>query len=243
MGSEHLDPGIYTNIFQVQLSDTKVEVMTASASGHSSLRDIRERIRTSSRNIRVYRHEDIVFGYGFDLGCLVGKGFERQEIRLYDYPKWCTRLILEGLTDHLKPQGYREWLGKGRTKLYEPQPFRQAAQRRLYIYRGYDLRAVHWRREERLLFGLIVDICWEIQDTNGKRLSTPEIAQYNAVTEIAQIQEEYLPGNRINPEVSRLRLQNHILPFIQTNRNFALPCSGNIEAILSNVPLRVILGV
>ncbi len=152
-------------------------------------------------------------------------------------------MITEGLTDLLRSQGYREWLGKGRTNLYEPQPFRKAAQGYLNVFRGYDLRSIYWRREEQALFGLVVDICWEIQDINGKRLSTPEIAQHNAMAEVAQIQEEYLPDNRINPEVSRIRLQKHILPFVQQNNRFSLPCGGSISATLSDVPLRVILGV
>lgn len=243
MAGKIVDPGIYTNIFPVQVPDTTVEVMTAQASDYPDLRGLREEVRAASCNLRVYRMEDIVLGYGSDSDWLTRKRFEKQQIPLHRYPKWCTRMIIEGLTDLLRSQGYREWLGKGRIKLFEPQPFRQAAQSRLRVFRGYDLRSIYWRREKQVLFGLIVDICWEIQDASGKRLSTPEIAQFNAMAEIAQIQEEYLPDNRINPEVSRIRLQNHILPFVQQNSQFALPCSGNIEVTLSNIPLRIILGV
>jgi hypothetical protein len=243
MVSEHLDPGIYTNIFQVQLPDMRVETMTNSTGTCPSLRDLREETQASSRNIRVYRHDNIIFGYGPDSDWLIAKGFKRQQVRLYDYPKWCVRMIVEGLVDHLTAQGYREWLGKGRTRLYEPQPFGEAAQGRFRLFKGYDLRAIYLPRNGRLLFGLIVDICWEIQDASGKRLSTQEIAQHNAMGEITQLQEEFLPGNRINPEVSRLRLQNHILPFVQKNNKFSLPCSGNVEVTLSSVPLRVIVGV
>lgn len=243
MMGEYLDPGIYINIFRVQLPDTIVEIVTASASTQPALRDLRTQIQNSSRNIRVYLHDDIIFGYGPDWGALVDKGFERQQIRLYDYPKWCARMIVEGLVDRLKPQGYRERSGIGRIKTYESEPFGKAAQGRLRLFRGYDLRAIYWRRNEQLLFGLVVDICWEIQDLSGKRLSTPEIAQYNAVSEIAQLQGEFLPGNRTNPEVSRLRLQNQILPFVQQNNKFSLPCGSNVEALLSAIPLRVILGV
>jgi len=243
MGGEHLDPGIYTNIFQVQLPDATVDVMTAPASRYPTLRDLREQIRAFSRKNRVYRNDDIVIGYGADLDWFAGQGFEHRTIRLYDYPKWCARMIVEGVVDHLKQQGYREWSRIGRTKIYEPQPIGHAAQGRLRLFRGYDLRPIYWRRNGQLLFGLVVDISWEIQDASGRRLSTPEIAQYNAMAEIAQLQEEFLPGNRINPEVSRLRLQKHILPFVQSNSEFPLPCDVNIKATLSNIPMRVILGV
>jgi hypothetical protein len=243
MPPQYLEPGIYTNIFPVQIPNETVEVMCASANAYPSLREIREQIRASCCSIRVYRTKDIVLGYGSDLDWLADKRFQRQSKRLYDHPAWCSRMIVEGLVDLLKRQDYREWAGKGRTTLYEPRPFRQAAQGRLRVFRGYDLRCIYRKEENELLFGFIVDICWEIQDTNGKRVSSPEISQYNAVAEIAQIQEEFLPGNRINPEVSRLRLQNHILPFVQNNCEFALPCDNNVRATLDNVPLRVILGV
>lgn len=242
MATQHLDPGIYTNIFPVHIPDATVEFMCASVNAYLDLREIREHIRASCRSIRVYRLEDIVLGYGSDLDWFADKGFERQSKRLYDYPQWCSRMIVEGLVDLLKEQDYREWVGKARTTLYEPQPFRRAAQGRLRVFRGYDLRSIYWK-ENQPLFGLIVDICWEIQDANGKRLSSPEIAQYNAMAEIAQIQEEFLPGNRINPEVSRLRLQNHILPFVQSNCKFNLPCNKSVAATVGMVPLRVILGV
>lgn len=243
MVSKSLDTGIYTNIFPVQIPDATVEVMTAKASDYPDLKGLRKEIHASSCALRVYRLEDIILGYGSDLDWLADKRFERRWLRLYDHPKWCARMITEGLTDLLRSKGYREWLGKGRTKLYEPQSFRKAAQGHLNVFRGYDLRSIYRRREEQVLFGLIVDICWEIQDTNGKRLSTPEIAQYKAMSEITQIQEEYLSDNRVNPEVSRMRLQNHILPFVQQNNKFFLPCGEKIEATLSEIPLRVILGV
>lgn len=247
MAGEHLDPGIYTNVFQVHLPETSVEVMTTSASKSANLQDLREQIQASSQNIRVYGHVyrqvKVIFGYGPDSGWLAGKGFKRQKIRLYDYPKWCTRMIVEGLADHLTAQRYREWPGKGRTKLYEPEPHGKAAQGSLRLFRGYDLRAIYRPTNQQLQFGLIVDICWEIQDASGKRLSPQEIAQHNATGEIAQLQEEFLPGNRINPEVSRLRLRNHILPFVQQNNKFSLPCDSNVEVTLNSVPLRVIVGV
>lgn len=243
MANEYLDPGVYTNIFPVYLPDKIVDVMIITASAYPCLRELREQIRASSQDIRVYRLEDVVLGYGAHSDWLASKGFRKEQKRLMDYPKWCARLIVEGLVDLLKKQGYREWIGKGRTTLYEPKPLGQAAQRRLSVFRGYNLRSIYWRKEGQPLFGLIVDICWEIQDTNGKRLSSHEIAQYNAMAEIARIQDEFLPGNRINPEVSRLRLQNHILLFVRQNSRFALPCGESIEAALDSMPMRVILGV
>jgi len=225
------------------LPDKRVGVMVAPSSAYPSLRVLRNEIGEAGWQIRVYRSDGQVFGYGQNIQKLSAKSFQLQQLRLLDHPKWCTRLIIEGLSDHLKGQGYGERTGKGRTILFEPRVYRTTAQGKLRVFRGYDLRAIHLWREQTPIFGLIVDICWEILDRSGQRLTTAALAQYNAVGEVAQIQDEYLPGSRINPEVSRLRLQNHILPFVRQNRKFSLPLRENLVAILEETPVRVILGV
>jgi hypothetical protein len=140
----------------------------------------------------------------------------------------------------LRSKGYREWSGKARLTLYEPKSYREAAGGRLQVYRGYDLRSICWKQESQVRFGIVVDVCWEIQDEEGKRLSTPEIAAYNATMEIGQIQDEFLTNGKINTEVARLRLQNHILPWVREHSRFSLPCGG--EATITTMPVRVIMG-
>jgi hypothetical protein len=243
MNRVSLDPGLYVNVFRVTLPDERVSVMVASPSDCPSLRELRNEIGRAAWQARVYRSDQDVFGYGPDMQQLGTKGFQLREVGLLDHPKWSTRLIIEGLGDRLKEQGYRWLVGLGRTTVYESQPYRTAASGQLRIFRGYDLRTIYLWKEHHPIFGLIVDICWEIQNGNGQRLGPATIAQYNAVAEVAQIQDEYLPGNRVNPEVSRLRLQNHILPFVRQHREFALPVSEDIKATLEEIPLRVIVGV
>jgi hypothetical protein len=64
---------------------------------------------------------------------------------------------------------------------------------------------------------------------------------YNATIAVGEIQGEYLPGSaKINTEVARQRLQDHILPFVQSHPEFNLPCGG--KARLLPEPIRVILG-
>jgi hypothetical protein len=238
-----LDPGIYTNIFRVFVPNERVTVMVAPESAFPSLHEIRMEIEQSGWRARVYQYGAQVFGYGQDMEQLASMGFQREKIRLLEYPGWCARLIAEGLSDYLKDRGYRECFGKGRKQLYEPNPYRTAAREQLQVFRGYDLRVLYVWREDQPIFGLIVDICWEIQNREGKRLNTTEIAQYRAMAEIAQIQEEYLSDNRINPEVSRSRLLNHILPFVRSCKEFRLPICENLNVQLEQTPLRVVVGV
>lgn len=238
-----LEPGLYVNVFRVNLPDKRVSLMLAPSKNFASLQELRTEIEQLEWTIHVYRYRDQIFGYGRDMKRLASKGFQQQQVRLLEHPQWCVRLINEGISNHLKTQGYRKRYGKGRTTLYEPKPYRTAVAGRLKIFRGYDLRTIYIWQGNLPILGLIVDICWEIQNEHGQCLDTREIQRYNAMAEIAQIQDEFFPDNRINPEVCRLRLHNHILPFVQANKEFSLPLAESIKASLEETPLRVILGV
>ena len=243
MNSVYLEPGIYVNIFEANVPDKKVTIFTASFKAFPKLHDLRLFIETKGWKARVYRNDDVIFAYGQDAHELALKDFQEHTVRLFDHPKWCARLITEGLSDHLKNQGYREGHGKGRVIFYEPEPYQTAASGRIKVFRGYDLRTIYLCQQRQLMFGLVVDICWEIQDINEQTLNMEEIARkYNAAIEVAQIQDEILPHNKINTEISRLRLQNHILPFIARNKEFTLPLSQDIRVTLGELPVRVILG-
>jgi len=235
-----LDPGFYTNVFEVKVPNEPVAVMIASTSDYPDLRPLREEITRNSWSCRVCRVRDRVFGYGEDCNVLENKSFRSQQLYLEDEPDLCKRLILEGLADLLRSKDYREWSRIGRVTLYEPKPYRNAAGGQLQVYRGYDLRSICWKQGSQVRFGIVVDVRWEIQDKEGKRLSAPEIAGYKAMSEIGQIQEELLSNGKINTEVARLRLQNHILPWVRKHSRFSLPCGG--EATISTMPVRVIIG-
>jgi hypothetical protein len=240
MNTVQLDPGLYTNIFEVEVPSEPVAVMVADATAYPDLRPLRGEIEQNCWDCRVCRVRDRVFGYGEERDVLANKSFQAEQLYLRDKPELCKRLILEGLSDQLRSKGYREWSGKARLTLYEPKPYRKAARGRLQVYRGYDLRSIWWKQEGQRRFGIVVDVRWEIQDEEGKRLSTPEIAGYNAMMEIGQIQDEFLTDGKINTEVARLRFQNHILPWVRGHSRFSLPCGG--EATITTMPVRVIMG-
>jgi hypothetical protein len=238
--SVFLDPGLYTNVFEVEIPAKPVDVLVASTSDYPDLRQLREEIERNSWECRICRVRSRVFGYGKEREVLANKSFQAEQLYLRDEPDLCKRLILEGLSEQLRSRGYREWSGMARLILYEPKPYRKAAGGRLQVYRGYDLCSICWKQESQVRFGIVVDVCWEIQDEKGKRLSTPEITAYNAMMEIGQIQDEFLTDGKINTEVARLRLQNHILPWVREHSRFSLPCGG--EATISAIPVRVIMG-
>ncbi|KXB97428.1 MAG: hypothetical protein AA908_07145 [Chlorobi bacterium NICIL-2] len=240
MNAVKLDPGLYTNVFKVEVQPEITSVMVASAATHPDLRALRQQIEGREWNCRVYQAGNRIFGYGPGCSELAAMSFQPEKISLRSEPSFCARVVSEGLTDHLKQRTYREQSGKGRITLYEPQRHGQLAGGQVHVYKGFDLRTIWWSEGKKLLFGLAVDVCWEICDKNGRRLSPAEIAKYNAMRELGRLQEELLPTGQFNTEVARLRLQNHILPFIAQICNFPLPCSGT--ATISPTPVRVILG-
>jgi hypothetical protein len=238
--SVFLDPGLYTNVFEVEIPAKPVDVMVASTSDYPDLRPLREEIERNSWRCRVYRVRDQVFGYGGERNVLANKLFQATQLSLQNEPALCTRLILEGLSEQVRSKGYRECSMKGRLILYESKPYRMAAGGDIQVYRGYDLRSIWWQQESQVRFGIVVDVRWEIQDIAGKRLSPTEIARYNAMMEIGQVQDEILSNGRINTEVARLRLQNHILAWVREHNCFSLPCGG--EATIITMPVRVVMG-
>jgi hypothetical protein len=241
MNGIQIEPGLYTNVFEVGVSNESADVMVASTSDYPDLRPLREEIERNSWKCRVYRVRNRIFGYGEERDVLASKSFQPEQLYLRNEPDLCKHLILEGLADQLRSKNYREWSRKGRVTLYEPEPYGSAVRGRLQVYRGYELRSICWKQESQVRFGIVVDVCWEIQDEEGKRLSTPEIAAYNATMEIGHIQDEFLTNGKINTEVARLRLQNHILPWVRDHSRFSLPCGG--EATICTMPVRVIMGV
>jgi hypothetical protein len=240
-----LEPGLYVNIFQVIVPDVPMRFMLASRTRFPDLRPLRKRILDEERNIQVYApsNSDKVYGYGSEANYLQNEGFEEELLSLVNFPQLTTYLLGDGLLNALKAEGYEARFGKGRLMVFHPDRFKTAANNNIKVYQGYDLKATFWKEpiSGNLTFGLVIDITWSIRDKDDKPLSMQRIAQFNAVTQIAQIQGEYLPGGtRINTEIARQRFQEQILPFVYGHSEFELPCGG--IARLSSHPIRIILG-
>jgi hypothetical protein len=242
MDKIYLAPGLYANIFKLNIQNEKVTVFQSTTAIHQRMSDLRVLIKQNKWDANVYRIDNIVFAYGKDAEKFLQLGFEKQTIYLFDQPKLCNRLIREGLIEYLKSENYRGPYGKARIIFYEPQPYEYAAKGEIKVFRGYDLRTIYQYQNDTIFFGLIVDVCWEIQDKNGQRLNMVEIANYNATNEIAQIQGELLSNNQINTEISKFMLDNHIMPFVCKIKEFKLPLDRDIKVSLENIPIRIIEG-
>lgn len=246
MSRIYLDPGVYLNVFPVEIPKEPLTVMRAQRSSFPNLHSLRESLKREDIKAEVYADRSFVYGYGEGAAGLEAKGFQRSSLKLVEVPKLAARLIVEGLVNALETKGYKALPRKGRWQVYQPDQFTLIAYGNIRVHKGYDLRALFLKDAyaDQLVFGLIVDIIWLFRDANGQPLNMSQIRQqhgYNVAINIGQVQGEYLPNsNRLNTEVARQRLVDHILPFVQTHSKFNLPCGGN--ASLLPEPIRVIIG-
>ena len=241
-----LDPGIYTNIFPVEVPKEAIPMMQAPRSRFPDLRSLRQELLEKNQRAWVYAEGDTVYGYGPDAQILEKFGFQDVSLGLMEVPRLATRIIIEGFVNTLREQGYEIHFRKGHWQVYSPRKYTSVARGVVLVYRGYDLRPLFWKdlATGEITFGIIVDVTWAFRDNANQALNLAQIKRrYGGyvVLAIGQAQGEYLPGTRrLNTEVARQRLQEHVLPFVQKHLEFTLPCGG--DAHLMPVPVRVVLG-
>jgi len=239
-----MDAGLYVNLFEVSFPDTPVELMRVERSKYPDLRSLRRELAAKQMAVRVYSSRDVVYGYGErQAEALADYGFIKVTVPLKEMPEVTSRMILEGLVERLMVDGYQSQERKGRTTVFDFGTPVFVTKEGARLFRGYDLRSLFLRdpADESLFFGIIVDVVYAYTDSQGARLSTHDVVirfGNEALQALRQKQGDILPNRRINPEVSRQRLTEHILPFVQRYRSFTLPCG--IEAALSAEPVRVI---
>ncbi len=245
MNRIHLDPGIYLNVFPVKIPEGEIPIMRAPRASFQDLRPLRQWLQEAGRDAWVYADGDVVYGYGPDAASLETQGFQRASLRLVEAPGLATRVVVEGLVNALRAEGYEPLFRKGRWQVYNPSQFTEVAGGRIRVHRGYDLRAFFWSDivVNELAFGLIVDVFWALRDNANQPLNMHQIRQqygYDVIIAIGEVQREYLPrSSRLNTEVARQRFLGDILPFVQSHSEFDLPCGG--KAYLLPEPIRVIL--
>jgi hypothetical protein len=234
-----LEPGIYTNVFPVDLSETPLNAVIANREDFQDLRALRAELRGTP--VRLFADSRIIYGYGTGSHGLESRGFQLHNVNLNHTPNLAKRLIVEGVSAAVAQDGYEQRDRIGRLIIHQAKPHASVARGVVRVHLGYDLRAVYWRPDPDAMweFGLVADVRWSVRDDSGP-LSSEAIASYGAMIEVARAQGEFLPGaNRINTEVSRLRFQEHILPFVVKYERLPLP---NGQGRILPEPVRVVLG-
>jgi hypothetical protein len=246
MARPTLDPGVYTNIFPVSipLGPCTMFVGDRSRPEYQDLRPIRENIQRRGLSIFLYipRGSAEVLVYGPDMADQPRQVVEEREVELAEFPELATRVILDGFIDLLRHENYDTRFGKGRATVFPSLAVATVARGEANVFRGFDIRTFFWRdrSRRRLVFGLVVDVVWSTRDQSGRRLQTQDLARLGVLRELAQIQGEVLPGgSRLNSEIARELLLEHILPFAAEHEQFELPSGG--LARVSAEPVRVVV--
>ena len=247
MGVLGLDIGLYANIFEVDLSNTFINVMRVERKKYPSLRELRQELEERGLDVYVYADGEWVYGYGSDYLALKERSFHEVALDLKDAPKLTCRMIIDGFLNEIKKRGFEKLEQKrkvkGRVKVFNfNQPIK--VNERLSVYRGFDLRSVYLfdHFKEDLCFGLVIDVTYAFRDSEGNSLNFREIVERfdsDTLIKVRQVQKDLSPERRANLEVSRQRLLEDIIPFISEFSRFTLPCG--IEATISDVPSRIIL--
>ncbi len=244
-----LDPGYYSNMFEVNIPDVEIEFMTAERRLYPNLKDLRKEIEGSGKEVYVYAPESSskVFGYGKDAEWLLSKGFLQEKIKLLEEPRLTGRLILEGVIEKAKELGYAPMpeKEKGRCVLFNERDFKETSDGNVRVYRAFDIRVIFLRDplEDKLKYFLIVDVHYPLRDKSGNTLNYKQIVNRfgsKTLREVRQIQKDLIPTG-INREVSRQRLLEDIIPFVKEIEKLYLPCG--IEAKIIPEPCRILVGV
>ncbi|MCD6493884.1 MAG: hypothetical protein J7K36_08865 [Archaeoglobaceae archaeon] len=236
-------------MFEVVAPDIEIEFMTAERKIYPSLDELRKEITENGKEVYVYAPEfsTKIFGYGRDAEWLSSKGFTSELVRLIEEPRLTGRIILEGVIEKAKEFGYLPLpeKEKGRRILYNENDFKETSDGNVRVYKLFDIRVIFLRDlvEDKLKFYLIVDVKYSLKDKSNNPLNFKEITSKfgsNTLREIRQIQKDLIPTGR-NPEVSRQRLLEDIIPFVENIKKIYLPCG--IEAEIVSEPTRIIVGV
>jgi hypothetical protein len=243
-----LGPGFYINLFEISVPKRDIEIMVSERSKYPNLREFREEIEKGGKEVFLYSPErsDKVYGYGNDMSWLSGRDFSPAKVNLYDEPRLTARMVLDGVIKKAKELGYSPIFSKdkGRCTLFNQNEFKASSNGQVRVYMGYDIRLIFLRDplEDKICFGLIVDVTYSLRNIDDQPLNYQAItSSFGSATlkEVRQIQRDLIPTG-VNTEVSRERLLDYIIPFVQKVRQIESP--GGFEVEITSNPSRTILG-
>ncbi len=247
-----MDVGIYSNLFQVNWDIRDVELMKVDRSKFSDLRDLRKQLKDKQIDAQVYALDQNVYGYGKQQSDLEKFEFVKED-RPLDLPELVSRLILDGFVDSLLSAGYSCNYMFGRATAFQLNIPLLNLPNGVKLFRGAEISSqfLFDQENENVAHFIIVDPCFKYTDKTNRSLNSHEIVTMYGSATLKQLrtkQGDFAPSGGINLEVSRQRLTDFIIPFIDKRHEFTLPCwfqesgtlSFGIPARIAMSPIRVI---
>jgi len=172
---DRIDPGIYTNFFQVEVENfDKAGVFCADVNSAGSANELRPRLRA-----HVHQIGSTVFGYGAGSEDLTVLGFITPDSEVLKNPDLVARVMIDGFLDRLEELGYHTERSRIRHRVYHPERAIAVSLRQIRIVPGYMLRSSFFRDPlgEDLVYGLVIDP-WYRLEMNGNPANFGEIRQF-----------------------------------------------------------------
>lgn len=238
-----ISPGIYINIFEVGLGADTIAIPALEADRVSDYDSFKTKLEAEGISF-LYREGKEVYGHGINLPALSELGFKEKNVKLRDTPRLTARMILQGFSDKVAPE-YSVFESKGRVEFVCKRKCATLIEGKISMYRAYDTRCLFLRDHDTgsIEFGLVIDTNFRLKDQKGEPLNSHQIRRefgQGALSEIRRFQGDLVPGGKINTEVSRQRLLEEIIPFVQQYSRITLP--GGISATIDTEPMHVVLG-
>ncbi|MHA1351844.1 MAG: hypothetical protein ACTSPP_03520 [Candidatus Heimdallarchaeaceae archaeon] len=245
-----LESGIYINMFPVNVSEEKFTVMVSDRCNFTRIWEINNKYEKKQIDITLYADRDLIYAYGSDIYLLDKRIFQSKRISHKESPRLTCKLILDGIIKEAEKNNFQRLFKerKGRTILFNDNLVYITPDGNVRIYRGFDIRVIFLRNPiyQELVFGFIVDTRYLLRDCNNNPLNFSQIINKfgrNTLIDVRYFQKDLIPsknGPKSNPETSRQRLLDEILPFIKLIDEFSLLC--DIGAKIEKTPYRIIMG-
>lgn len=238
-----VSPGIYANLFNVRLNEESVDLMTIGVGHVPEYDSLKAKLQLEGVSFLYYDYKEI-YGDSKDPSILSNHGFVKRHFELQENPRLVARMILQGFIDKVSPD-FNIVESKGRLEFVSKRKCASAANGQVAMYRAYDIRCIFLKDCDtgNLEFGVVIDVNFKLKSQAGEPLNSHDIRikfGQGALSEIRRFQGELVPGGKINTEISRQRLLEDIIPFIQQYSNIELP--GRIGATINAEPVHVVLG-
>jgi hypothetical protein len=239
-----MDVGLYANLFEVNFEDHDVDFMHTDRSPYPKLRDLRQQLAERKIEARVFATGGEVYGYGSEQNQLVEFGFRLKSVRIGQIPPLASRLVLEGYANSLTQASYTIRWSFGRATAYQFGKALLETPSGVKLFRGFELQSLYLLNPETnaLVYGIVVNAVFTCRDRDDQSLSTREVVArfgHDTLRLLRTRQGDLAPRGGINLEISRQRLVELVLPFVNARCSFVLPCG--IPAELNRVPVRIIL--
>ena len=241
-----MELGIFCNIFSIELSSYMSNIVICQRSKYPSLKELRKNKEITKLDVYFYADDVNIYGYGLNLEPILFFGFQKDIVDLYEIPNLAINIIKNGFVEYLEKRNFTISHNKGRFYAFDINNPYSISNSNVKLIKGYDFNIFYLFNYEieSINFTISIDAKYKLIDENNKSLNFSEIRknfQAGVLNQIRVKQGDLLPtSHKINTEISKERLLDYIIPFVERNSSFDLPNGKN--AIINKNPIRIVIG-